>query len=85
MLYGIPADESCIMPHPSSSLNHYRHVDPIPFPSEAAQTMPATTSWKVAHENASRQALPDRRMHVLAQELACLGYFDHDPNKPDAA
>ncbi|MBG81481.1 MAG: hypothetical protein CMJ39_12345 [Phycisphaerae bacterium] len=85
MLDGIPADESCIMPYPSPSLNHFRHVGPIPFPREAAQAMPATRSWNIAHENASRLALSDRRMHVLAQELACLGYFDHDPNRPDAA
>ncbi|MCH2133945.1 MAG: hypothetical protein MK116_09365 [Phycisphaerales bacterium] len=60
-------------------------LGPIPFPVEAARRL--RRNAQVIHEMTGRTArtLADRRMHVLARRLGCLGHFELDGDEPTAA
>ena len=73
------------MPYLSPILNQPRSVEPIPFPLHVAQAMTATRPSEPDPQVMWQRALPDRRMHVLADQLDCLGYFDPHPDGPHAA
>jgi hypothetical protein len=77
--------ESSDMLKLSPILTPSRDPEPLPFPLDLAQAMTSQVARDHDVPTSMHRPSPDRRMHVLANQLDCLGYFDHDPHGPHAA